>query len=818
MRFLSRRLILVGLAGSIVVTFAISHSAAQLRVVTYNTNTFGTEGDIPGLPANHRPVRTGAEIVFEAIGEELVNGIARPADIILLQEQQQPDTTTQNLVDRLNTVYAGTGITYARGFEIGNTTFTSGFGTPNGGEIRQSVVYRTDSVQLINEESFGTISGTNQPRETLLHQFRPVGYGAEADLYIFNSHFEAGDNTGFGQDLFARENEATDIRNFIASQNLGSSNVIAAGDFNVDSNFETSGVANFGGRSSLQILTDGTDASGRLIDPINPSGANLTFRLNSSIAEFLTQSPSNGDGELVGGGIDDRFDFILQSDELLDGGGVAAIPGTYRTFGNNGSTFNDEINVGNTISINGLTSFTTAQVLNALESTSDHLPVIQDFQLPAILGAQLATLPPTVPLGANFNVDVFVENLANVSTSLGADELNFSVSVSGDLTGGGSGIAAAFNGPSSLPITLDTSTAGSRSGTVTVTTSSQGVPNSTINIPVSFNVGGVGGGPVFGVIASDNFESTMNLTDFSQSPAPGAFGSPADGFQVFQSGVSPTIPFALVDDSFSVFPADTSGIVDNSPDSPGFRSDAWFGIVDTENPDNPSGEATATWMFDISGAVGLEVSVDIAAIGSFDEEDSFVWTYSIDGSAPEELFTSSVDEGGTLTYTLADGDTFTVDDPLLVTNAQDETTLLTNEFQTISSLLSSTGDTLTLMLTAISNGDDAASFASEAYAFDNILIQGFTGTTGDFDQDGDVDGNDFLAWQRGFGVGNTLAEGDANGDGVIDQSDLEIWQNQFGGQNASQAAGAVPEPTSSVLLVFLSLQGLVLRFRGDNRQ
>ena len=56
----------------------------------------------------------------------------------------------------------------------------------------------------------------------------------------------------------------------------------------------------------------------------------------------------------------------------------------------------------------------------------------------------------------------------------------------------------------------------------------------------------------------------------------------------------------------------------------------------------------------------------------------------------------------------------------------------------------------------------------------------------DFDSDGDVDGSDFLAWQRGFGSdagsGNVApqASGNANGDQAIDADDLTIWQEQFG--------------------------------------
>ncbi len=51
----------------------------------------------------------------------------------------------------------------------------------------------------------------------------------------------------------------------------------------------------------------------------------------------------------------------------------------------------------------------------------------------------------------------------------------------------------------------------------------------------------------------------------------------------------------------------------------------------------------------------------------------------------------------------------------------------------------------------------------------------------DFDNDGDIDGADFLAWQRGFGSSTPAqSDGDANNDGNVDGDDLDIWQSQFG--------------------------------------
>lgn len=53
---------------------------------------------------------------------------------------------------------------------------------------------------------------------------------------------------------------------------------------------------------------------------------------------------------------------------------------------------------------------------------------------------------------------------------------------------------------------------------------------------------------------------------------------------------------------------------------------------------------------------------------------------------------------------------------------------------------------------------------------------------GDFNDDADADGNDFLAWQRGFGkpAEALRAEGDANGDGAVDAADLDLWKGDFG--------------------------------------
>ncbi|MBA3482906.1 MAG: hypothetical protein H0T51_13945 [Pirellulales bacterium] len=81
----------------------------------------------------------------------------------------------------------------------------------------------------------------------------------------------------------------------------------------------------------------------------------------------------------------------------------------------------------------------------------------------------------------------------------------------------------------------------------------------------------------------------------------------------------------------------------------------------------------------------------------------------------------------------------------------------------------------------------------------------------DFDGDDDVDGEDFLIWQRGVGVGITHEAGDANDSSVVDGDDLSIWRAQFGGP--LNMAAAVPECSGALLAICGGLGLIALRHR-----
>jgi hypothetical protein len=76
------------------------------------------------------------------------------------------------------------------------------------------------------------------------------------------------------------------------------------------------------------------------------------------------------------------------------------------------------------------------------------------------------------------------------------------------------------------------------------------------------------------------------------------------------------------------------------------------------------------------------------------------------------------------------------------------------------------------------------------------------GQPGDFDEDGDVDGADFLKWQRGESP-NALSPGD-----------LQDWQNNYGGAPLA-AVAAIPEPSSIVLSACALIVAFAARGRGN---
>ena len=437
---------------------------AQLRVVTLNGANTLNSNDGAITPRN--PWMSN---ILAAIGNTVSDdpyiigntGIAKPIDVLCLQECDGYATTGAAYASLLNSLYPTANYKVAQ--------INGGYTDPN--SSTQCLVYNDNVVNLIAKKTVGAASGTGQPRQALRYQLQPVGYDSSASFYIYNSHYKAAsDSTSQGR----RNTEAQAIRTDADALGAGA-NIIYLGDFNVYTNTEP----------MWQTLTAG--GSGQAFDPINKVG---TWDNSSTYKAAHTQSPYNsttatnlGTGFTgTGGGMDDRFDFQLVSANMNDAHGLAYIANSYQAFGNNGThSLNGSIN-------GASNTFQPHAVLDSLAGILDHLPVVADYQLPAKLSVSVSAAPAQVIVGASVSINATVSNAAPVSFANGAEVMNYQVLAGGALTGAFVSTDAALGGGNSHPIGLSTGSAGAKSGSISVTSSNQQVANNNFSQTVDYSV------------------------------------------------------------------------------------------------------------------------------------------------------------------------------------------------------------------------------------------------------------------------------------------------------------------------------------------
>ena len=443
-------------------TVCASPAAAQLRVVSLNTYN-NADNPLPRSP--------WINTILSAIGSSVSNdpfmpgstGIAKPIDVLALQEVDSADVTVRAYRDLMNAMYPGS-----------DYRFDPTEGATTGGGT-QGLVYNYNAVRVIATTLVGGSSGGGQPRQALRYQLRPVGYGPDADIYLYNSHHKAGTAELDPNNPIRRNIEAVATR--ANADALGPNrNIIYAGDFNVYTSAE----------AMFQTLT--ASGNGQAIDPINQVG---DWHGNPTFLRAFTQSPYSastasalGTGFTIGagGGMDDRFDWQMITANLNDGEGIAYIPNSYQAFGNNGTiTMDRAINwPGNTAQ--------PQNVLDAMAGVLDHVPVVADYQLPARLGVAGPTVPGQVIVGASVSLNVTVSNTAPVLYAVGADELDYSIITGGAVSGSVNGTDAALGSGNTHSVTINTASAGNKSGAILVTSSSQAVANNSYVQDVNYAV------------------------------------------------------------------------------------------------------------------------------------------------------------------------------------------------------------------------------------------------------------------------------------------------------------------------------------------
>ena len=189
--------------------------------------------------------------------------------------------------------------------------------------------------------------------------------GDTAFVICIVAHLKAGNSSS---DRDKRTVMVNNVMDYITDYE-SDGNLLFIGDFNVYKSSET----------AYQLLLDYVVPEINFFDPIDTPGS---WNNNSSYSYVHTQSThSDQNGCASYGGMDDRFDFILISNNIKQGlKNVEYIDGSYTAIGQDGLHFNQSIND----SPPNLSA--PSDVIEALYGNSDHLPISIKLKVDKTLG------------------------------------------------------------------------------------------------------------------------------------------------------------------------------------------------------------------------------------------------------------------------------------------------------------------------------------------------------------------------------------------------------------------------------------------------
>ncbi len=102
----------------------------------------------------------------------------------------------------------------------------------------------------------------------------------------------------------------------------------------------------------------------------------------------------------------------------------------------------------------------------------------------------------------------------------------------------------------------------------------------------------------------------------------------------------------------------------------------------------------------------------------------------------------------------------------------------------------------------------------QTFLTSELFTDPFVTLDGDYNGDGTVDDDDYIAWRDSYGMSTSDVSGplfaDGNLDGIVNAADYTLWRNNFGatwddvsgiGTTTLSQASAIPEPTGWLILV-----------------
>ena len=256
-------------------------------------------------------------------------------------------------------------------------------------DIDQALFYNKNKFEIL---STSKIEG--DPRNIVAYRLKHIQ--TEKIFFVFNLHMKASQGSSNQQ---RRYNQVEQLINYTQQMNEDHFYVVA-GDFNIYSTNEP----------AYQKFFETTSTGyGKFNDLVNVEG---TYR-NPEYAIYHTQSPRTSQfGSGAPGGMDDRFDYILFSDSLINSNKTFVIKDSYEVIGNDGNHYDMAINV-------SPNSAVSQELADALHDASDHLPVSVD-----LVFSKEAVFPINNPPEGNdtiFNLNEFPNDNTLVGKVLAAD-------------------------------------------------------------------------------------------------------------------------------------------------------------------------------------------------------------------------------------------------------------------------------------------------------------------------------------------------------------------------------------------------------------
>ncbi|MGV0922869.1 hypothetical protein [Empedobacter tilapiae] len=255
--------------------------------------------------------------------------------------------------------------------------------------LQTMVFYNTRKLALVNQQKIPTVY-----RDINQYSFQlNITSNDPIHLEVFVAHLKSSTGPANRQMRLEMVQEVTKSLKKLTQPNTY---VLFAGDFNFYNSSEP----------AYQEITNPANAI-LMIDPLNAPGK---WQDNPAFSYLHTQSTrvSNvgfGSGTNAGasGGLDDRFDFIMMSENFKKSTRFSFINDSYKAYGNNGDCLNKDVKDPDCTGIYSQTLRTN------LYNMSDHLPIVMQFKIHENLSTKSIESKPFIWLkSANITNDKII--------------------------------------------------------------------------------------------------------------------------------------------------------------------------------------------------------------------------------------------------------------------------------------------------------------------------------------------------------------------------------------------------------------------------